>query len=164
MVQAKHSVSVLGRIGSSAWFRGIIIAISVGLLTYFAGPHIEDIVIGPTVEITSPIEGEAVEWTPAGHLVTGTCRKVGGNLHLYVLLHPLPTDTWYVQRLPTVLDRHWQAIVFFGTEEVGIGDEYELCAIITDKILREGQTLRSKDFPTDEDKDVITVTRLDAER
>jgi hypothetical protein len=162
--EAQHSASILERVRRSAWFRSIIIAISVGLVTHFAVPHIEEMFASPSVEITSPIAGEAVEWTPAGHLVTGTCRKVEGELHLYVLLHPLPTDTWYVQRLPTVIDRrHWQAIVFFGTQQVGIGHEYELCAVITSKILQEGQTLRLRDFPAYTVKAVITVTRLDAE-
>lgn len=165
MKEPKHPrVIVLRRVWQSAWFRGLIIAIIAGLITQFVVPPFIEIFAKPTVEITSPIDGEAVEWTPAGHLVIGTCRKVDGDLHLYVLVHPLPTDIWYVQRMPTIIDGNWQAVVFLGTEEVGIGHRYELCAVITSKVLHEGQTVGLRDFPADIDKYVITVTRLDAER
>lgn len=139
-------------------FKVIVPAIVGGLIVQFLVPVIKDLCAPTDVEITSPVKGQEVEWSPAGHLVTGTSRKVGDS-HLYVLVHPLPTEMWWVQHTPTILDGgDWQAIVYFGGEFVGAGDQYELCAIITDKILQEGQTL--DDFPSYKAKDVITVVRL----
>lgn len=151
---------LLMRIWRSAWLIAIVAAIVGGLVAEFLIPSIYDHFAGPAVDITSPVEGQAVEWSPAGHLVTGTYRKVGGNLHLYVLVHPLPTDTWWVGRTPTIIDaRNWQAIVFFGLESEGVGDHYELAAIITDKILQEGLTLDLDDFPSNDAKAIIIVER-----
>lgn len=141
-------------------FKVIVPAIVGGLIVQFLVPVIQDLFARPDVAITSPIKGEEVEWSLAGHLVIGTSRKVG-DLHLYVLVHPLPTDMWWVQRTPTILDGgNWQAIVYFGENFVGAGDQYELCAIITDKILQEGQALQLDDFPSYVARDVITVTRV----
>jgi len=111
----------------------------------------------PRVEITSPLHEEAVEWTPAGYLVTGTYSGLKQGRNLYVLVHPTPTAQWYVQRLPTLIDSGWQAVVYFGMEDVGTGDRYELSAIMTSKVLQAGQVLES--FPPCEAKDVITVHR-----
>ena len=148
------------RIWRSAWLIAIGAAIVGGLVAEFLIPTILDCIAGPAVQITSPVEGQAVDWSPAGHLVSGTYRKVEGDLHLYVLVHPLPTDTWWVGRTPTIIDaRNWQASVYFGHESVGVGDHYELAAIITDKILQEGLTLDIDDFPSYVAKAVITVER-----
>lgn len=161
MGEPKQSkVTISKRIWQSAWFRAFAVAIIAGLITQFVVPQVKDIFSKPAVEITSPIDGEAVEWTPAGHLVTGTCRKVGGDLHLYVTIHPLPTDKWYVQRMPTIIDGNWQAVAFFGEEEVGTGDQYELCAVISSKTLRAGQVIALEDFPEYIAKAVATVSRV----
>ena len=139
---------------------GLSIAIVAGLLTHFLIPVIEEFLAPPAVEITSPVDGGQVQWTPVGHLVTGTCRKVGGNLRLYVAIHPLATENWYVQRIPTVIDSHWQAVVFFGMEEIGVGDQYELCAFISSETLHEGQTIPLTAFPpSHEAKAIIAVSR-----
>jgi len=122
-------VTVLRKIWGSAWFRGLAVAMVAGLVTHFVFPWLADIHARPTVEVTSPVAGERVQWTPEGQLVTGTCRKVGGDLHLYVAIHPLPTDNWYVQRMPTMINGHWAAVVYFGMEEVGLGDQYVLRGI-----------------------------------
>jgi len=163
MAEAEHAeVSIRKRIWGNSWFRGLAIAIIAGLVAHFGFPYFDEIISAPTVEITSPVDGEGVQWTPAGHLVTGTCRKVGGDLHLYIAVHPLPTDRWYVQRMPTMIDGNWQAVAFFGQEEVGVGDQYELCAFISSKTLHEGQIIGLKDFPDHIDKAVVTVSRLAA--
>ena len=148
------------KIWQSAWVIAIVAAIIGGLVAEFLIPTIANYIAGPSVQIISPVEGEDVEWSPAGHLASGTYREVGDNLHLYVLVHPFPTDKWWVQRTPTLIDdRNWQAIVYFGHESVGVGDHYELAAIITDKILQEGLTLILDDFPSYDAKAVITVVR-----
>jgi len=148
------------RIWQIAWVIAIVAAIIGGLVAEFLIPTIVDYIAGPSVQIISPVEGEGVEWSPAGHLVSGTYHKVGDNLHLYVLVHPFPTDNWWVQRTPTLIDDiNWQAIVYFGHESVGIGDQYELSAIITDKILKEGLTLSLDNFPSYVAWDVVTVVR-----
>jgi hypothetical protein len=152
--------TILRRIWASAWFRGFAIAIVAGLVTHFGFPYFDEIVATPAVEITSPVDGEEVQWTPIGHLVTGTCRKVGGDLHLYIAVHPLSTDKWYVQRMPTIINGNWQAVAFFGGEEVGLGDQYELCAFISSKTLHEGQIIELKDFPDHVAKAIVTVSRL----
>lgn len=118
---------------------------------------IEEWLSPPTVEITSPLHGEAVEWTPAGYLVTGTYSALKEGHNLYVLVHPMPTLQWYVQQIPTLIDSNWQAVVYFGIEDVGIGDYYELSAVISSKALEAGQVLEN--FPPYEAKDVITVQR-----
>ena len=139
---------------------GLGIAIVAGLVTHFLIPVIEEFLAPPAVEITSPVAGEQVQWTPVGHLVTGTCWKVGGDLHLYVAIHPLATENWYVQRIPTIINSHWQAVVFFGMEEVGLGDQYQLCAFISSKTLHEGQIIPLTDFPPNhEAKAIIAVSR-----
>jgi hypothetical protein len=51
-------------------------------------------------------------------------------------------------------------VAFFGEEEVGIGDQYELCAIISSKTLREGQIIALKDFPDHVANAIVTVSRL----
>lgn len=152
-------VTVLRRIWRSAWFMGFAVAIVAGLVTHFGFPYFDEIITPPAVEITSPVDGERVQWTPVGHLVTGTCRKVGGNLHLYIAIHPFPTDNWYVQRMPTMINGNWQAVAFFGMEEVGLGDQYVLCAFISSKTLHEGQIIKLKDFPDHVAKAIVTVSR-----
>ena len=77
------------RILRSAWVIAIVAAVVGGLIAEFAIPAIYGLFSGPAVHITSPVDGEEVEWSPAGHLVTGTCREVGGDFNLYVLVHPL---------------------------------------------------------------------------
>lgn len=151
---------LIRRILRSAWLIAIVAAIVGGLVAEFLIPTIADCIAGPSVDIISPVEGERVEWSPAGNLVCGTYRKVEGNLNLYVLVHPVPTDNWWVGRTPTLIDdRNWRAIVYFGHELAGVGDQYELAAIITDKILHEGMTLDLDDFPSYVALAVITVER-----
>lgn len=152
-------VTVLRNTWGSAWFRCLAVAIVAGLVTHFVFPWLADICARPTVEITSPVAGERVQWTPEGQLVTGTCRKVDGDLHLYIAIHPLPTDNWYVQRMPTMINGHWAAVAFFGMEEVGLGDQYVLRAFISRETLHEGQIIELKDFPDHVAEASITVSR-----
>lgn len=111
----------------------------------------------PRVEITSPLDKEGVEWSPIGYLATGTYSGLKEGHKLYVLVHPMPTSKWYVQQVPTFIDSNWQAIVYFGTADVGIGDYYALSAIITSKSLKAEQVLEN--FPLYDAKDVITIKR-----
>ncbi|MGA2224807.1 MAG: hypothetical protein ABSH41_10235 [Syntrophobacteraceae bacterium] len=55
-------------------------------------------------------------------------------VHVYVLVHPLSSDRWWVQDLPLVQnDGHWQVKVYLGTENVGKGEEYEILAVATNE-------------------------------
>lgn len=109
------------------------------------------------IEITSPLDREAIQWSPTGHLATGIYSALKKEHKIYVLVHPMPTSKWYVQRVPTVINSSWQTIVYFGTADVGVGDHYELSAIITSKSLEAEQVLEN--FPDCDAKYVITVKR-----
>lgn len=111
----------------------------------------------PKIEITSPLDREAIQWSLTGYLATGIYSGLKKEHNIYVLVHPMPTSKWYVQRIPTVINSSWQTIVYFGTADVGIGDHYELSAIITSKSLEAEQVLEN--FPDYDAKHVITVKR-----
>lgn len=53
---------------------------------------------------------------------------------VYVLVHPLSTNIWWVQNLPLVQnDGHWQTQVYLGEENVGIKESYEIIAVATNE-------------------------------
>ena len=80
------------------------------------------------------------------------------SMNLYVLVHPHPTDKWWVQNLPSVFsDGSWQTTIYFGTETQGIGDDYTVCAIITTEDLKVAETLSS--LPSCVAESHVTVTR-----
>jgi hypothetical protein len=84
----------------------------------------------------------------------------GGNV--YVLVHPLKTKLWWVQRLPSVIndDGSWQTLCYLGTETKGVSEYFEIIAILTNKTLTEGQTIGTTNLSTDTIKSkVITVQR-----
>jgi hypothetical protein len=64
---------------------------------------------------------------------------------VYVLVHPMVTPKWYVQKLPSPpnADGRWQSICFFGAERAGIGEFFEVVAIFAEArhLFREGQEL-----------------------
>jgi len=58
---------------------------------------------------------------------------------VFVLVHPLATDTFWVQNIPQVSqDRRWRVEAFFGTEAAGRGESFEILAVATN----ESQVLR----------------------
>ena len=91
------------------------------------------------LEITSPSDGATVTMT---ELVRGTVSDP--KLNVYVLIHPLTTNLWWVQNIPTVgPGGKWQSFCYFGTENLGIGEPYEIIAVATSKkkLYKPGDTL-----------------------
>ena len=90
------------------------------------------------IQITEPQQDEEV-----GHqeLVRGTISVQ--DVQVYVLVHPMLTNLWWVQRLPSSINMEgsWQTICYFGTKNQGIGEYFEVIAIVTTEELEEGQTL-----------------------
>ncbi len=108
-----------------------------------------------TIEIIHPKNNSEV-----GHneLVRGKVTQ--NDINIYVLVHPMLTNLWWVQRPPAGInsDGSWQTIAYFGTENQGIGEYFELSAIATDRNYKEGQTL--KEIPANAVRsDIITVKR-----
>jgi len=111
----------------------------------------------PHVEITAPTNGENVSMI---YLAQGTHSGLIDNpsLNLYVLLHPHPTDKWWVQNLPTVFsDGSWQTTIYFGTETQRIGDDYTVSAVITTEELEVADVLSR--LPSYVTESHVTVTR-----
>ncbi len=80
---------------------------------------------------------------------------------VYVLVHPLLTHIWWVQRMPSPpnQDGTWQTVCYFGTENKGVGESFEVVAIVTNKKLEEGQTLT--ELPKESVRtDITTVRRI----
>lgn len=107
------------------------------------------------IQITKPQQDEEV-----GHqeLVRGTISTQ--NVQVYVLMHPMATNLWWVQRLPSSInkDGSWKTLCYFGTKNQGIGEYFEVIAIVTAEELEEGQTVR--EFPGDSVRsDIVTVIR-----
>lgn len=78
----------------------------------------------------------------------------------YVLVHPMLTDLWWVQRRPSRpnQDGSWRTLCYFGTETQGKGEFFEIVAIVTDANLEEGQTL--EDLPSGAIRsDIVMVKR-----
>lgn len=111
------------------------------------------------IVINSPADN--TELKGVEHLVRGKIIDYSkGNV--FVLVHPLRTNLFWVQRPPSSInhDGSWQTLFYLGTETQGIGEYFELIAIITNETMNEGDTLTS--IPTDVIKSpVITVKRTE---
>ncbi len=111
------------------------------------------------IVINTPADNSKVEGVE--HLVRGKVTHYSkGNI--FVLVHPLKANLFWVQRPPSTVnpDGSWQTLCYLGTENQGAGEYFELIAIITNKTLKEGQTLTG--IPTDVIKSpVITVKRTE---
>jgi hypothetical protein len=82
--------------------------------------------------------------------------------NVYVLVHPLKTNLCWVQRPPVSIDEDgsWQTLCYFGDDTRGIGEYFEIIAVITQKLLKEGETFDITKLPQDAVKSpVITVKR-----
>lgn len=90
------------------------------------------------IEIRSPASGEEVE---VETLVEGWVSDP--KAQVYVLVRPLRTKYWWVQRLPAPANRDgsWQTLVNIGTETEGIGEPFEIVALVTKRKLHEGDRL-----------------------
>lgn len=79
---------------------------------------------------------------------------------VYVLVHPLKGNQWWVQPLPSPAnqDGSWRTSCFFGAEIQGIGEEFEVLALATTEKLKEGQIF--KELPKcGARSDIVTVKR-----
>jgi len=86
-----------------------------------------------------------------------------------VLVHPLSGDTWWVQNMPSPPGKidektwRWRTMVYFGTEELGINEEFEIVAIAEFKraVCQVGKTINMIDFPFELPRsEIITVKRV----
>ncbi len=114
----------------------------------------------PEIAITAPKEGEELSWSPEGYAAKGTYSGLRPGLNFYVIVHPLTTNQWWVQNAPTLSDEGtWEAIVNFGTKDLGAGEEYELHAVLTESTLEMGLV---DSFPDSVATSVVRVSRVEA--
>ena len=108
------------------------------------------------LRITSPVDGADAKLQST---VTGEVSEPKVQVH--VLVHPVTTDQWWVQRPPSAgQDGKWKTTVFFGTKSHGIDEEFEVLAIATRKCLEAGDTIDVSELPTDGVRSlIVTVTR-----
>ncbi len=89
------------------------------------------------ITITDPRSGQNVEEM---YVVRG--KAYSSQLKFYVLVHPHSTNKWWVQSYPICQsDGTWKVGCFFGTEVFGMGDNYDIWAIATEKKLFVGQQI-----------------------
>ncbi|AET64873.1 hypothetical protein [Methanothrix harundinacea] len=84
-----------------------------------------------TINITSPEEGDEVEWR--NWVIGETNLKNYTDYHIYVIINPADSGTWWVQP-KAVIDTNtgiWRAHVYFGREGMDWGSYQFVCAIIT---------------------------------
>ncbi len=117
-----------------------------------------NISIPSEIAITAPKEGQEITWSSEGFLAKGTCSGLGGGLNIYLIVHPLTTDQWRVQNAPHITEEGtWEATVYFGTKDLGAGEDYELYAIITEKTFEKGLI---ESFPPYVAKSAVRVRRI----
>ncbi len=116
------------------------------------------------VNITNPSGGDNVTMR---YVVKGTVSDPSSRI--YVIVHPLlRTDMWVSYPSMVSPDGKWQDDVYFGTETLGIDEQYEITAIATNEnflvtlatgnFLHEGQIIPT--LPRNTNKaDVVTVFR-----
>jgi hypothetical protein len=82
------------------------------------------------VSLTQPGNRDTI----SGHstLVSGKAALSEG-MHLYVLIHPMQTNQYWVQPTPTNInsDSTWNINGYFGNQTQGNKQNYEIIAIIT---------------------------------
>lgn len=115
----------------------------------------------PAVEIKNPGNRVTVE----GYIITveGTSSGLEDpDLHLYILVHPIAADLWWVQSLPTSdRDGSWVSRVYLGTSELGNNEDYAIKAIITTERLNGGDTIKVNQLPFFVADDLVIVKRED---
>jgi hypothetical protein len=138
----------------------MLVALAVVAWSRLADSNIEPI----KIIITNPSDGDNVTMR---HIIKGTVSDPAAQV--YVIVHPLSIPEMWVS-YPSMVspDGKWQDEVYFGTETLGIGEQYELTATATNEnffvtlatgnFFREGQTMSS--IPRNTNKaNVITVFR-----
>jgi len=85
----------------------------------------------PIIEITDPVENTQVTWK---YVVRGkSCGLSDSRLILYVLVHPIENNTWWVQSESIVdIDGQWKVNAQFGrTENQDVGTKFQIIALVT---------------------------------
>ncbi len=111
----------------------------------------------PMISIYDPQEGKEVD---ARNWVRG--RVSDPVYEVYVLVHPLQADSWWVQPVPKVApDGSWESFCFFGEGLVGSGESFEILAIAspTRGLLRRGQQLQLGEVTADVAKSTVIRVR-----
>jgi hypothetical protein len=93
-------------------------------------------------------------------VVTGTVTNLG-TMKVYVLVHPLTTNLWWVQNPPSPPSRgQWRTLAYFGTSSgQGVGDIFEIVAVATRSTLAAGQTFAAIP-PNSAQSDIVAVKRV----
>ena len=90
------------------------------------------------------------------------------NATICVLVHPMTSDTWWVQNLPSPPAKvdeknwRWRTMAFCGTETLGLNEEFEIVALAESKrsICQLGKQIKIEEFPRDLPRsEIITVRR-----
>jgi hypothetical protein len=93
------------------------------------------------INIISPSDRTSVCWRT---MVRGKISK--SNLQVFILIHPMATDKFWVQPIPNMRsDGRWEAYCFFGEQNQGIGEPFEIIAVASGNrnLFRRGDTLPS---------------------
>lgn len=92
-----------------------------------------------TLSITEPTEGSRVCMQ---NMVRGTVSNP--NLQVFVLIHPMATDRFWVQPLPE-RGSNWHTYCFFGEPNRGVGEPFEIIAVASANrsLFQRGDTLTS---------------------
>lgn len=92
-----------------------------------------------TINITEPQNTDRVCWRD---WVRGTISDP--NLQVFVLIHPVATNRFWVQPIP---DRgsQWRSYCYFGEPDRGIEEQFEIIAVASGNktLFKEGDTLPS---------------------
>lgn len=98
---------------------------------------------------SKPIEGEIMIDDPQNNVSVIQKQIVKGTvsdpqLIVYVLVHPIMTNQWWVQNIPAVdSEGRWQTLCYFGTKTEGIGEQFEVIAVAgrSARMFRTGETM-----------------------
>ena len=107
------------------------------------------------IQILSPTDGAEVEGV---QIVRG--RVSDPDSDVFVIVHPLRTSSYWVQQNAVIAaDGEWTIRVFLGTETTGVGEFFELLAVVDPtQRLREGLVLDQWP-PAEAVSDLVVVSR-----
>jgi hypothetical protein len=94
-----------------------------------------------SIVITEPKDGKEVCWRS---MVKGTVSDP--KLQVFVAIHPMATNKFWIQPIPNMRsDGKWEAYCYFGEPNIGIGEPFEIIAIVSKnkKLFKEVDTLPS---------------------
>ena len=114
-----------------------------------------------SVRIKNPDNGGIVEKYFVD--VYGTSSGLeNSNLNLYILVHPISTESYWVQTPPsTDRDGSWMTRIYVGLKDIGNNEDYSIKAIITNEKLEAGEKYHVNELPSSIAEDQIKVTRKD---